>query len=87
MTSERHKNIWKRGKLCEKLSLCSNGLFVASAACLSSREAVIKVCCKTCRIKTMGGSRSGQLFLDNMLSGFMVWKGHITLLVVLNGSC
>lgn len=28
--------------------------FVASGACLSSREVVIKVCCKTCRIKTVG---------------------------------
>lgn len=39
----------------EKLSSCStDGLFVASAACLSGREVVIKVCCKTCRIKTVG---------------------------------
>lgn len=36
----------------EKLALCStDSLFAASAACLSSREVVIKVCCQTCRIK------------------------------------
>lgn len=35
--------------------------FVASAACLSSREGVIKVCCKTCRIKTVGEADLGSV--------------------------
>lgn len=35
--------------------------FVASAACLSSREVVIKVCCKTCRIKTVGEADLGSV--------------------------
>lgn len=64
--SERHRCIWKWGKLCEKLSLCSpDGLFVVSAACLSSWEVIIKVCCKTWQKKGDGrvgllGSHSGQ---------------------------
>lgn len=73
MASERHKNIWKCGKLCEKLSLCSTGLFVASAACLSSREAVIKVCCKTCRINMMGGADLGSCFWTICCQG--LWFG------------
>lgn len=36
--------------------------FVGSAACLSSREVVIKVCCKTCRIKTVGEADLGSVF-------------------------
>lgn len=35
-------------------NFCStDGLFVGSAACLFNRKVVIKVCCKSCKIKTV----------------------------------
>lgn len=77
--SERHRCIWKCGKLCEKLSLCfPDGLFVVSAACLSSREVVIKVCCKTCRRKAVGEWVFWAAILGNVLSGIAFWKGYRT---------
>lgn len=62
--SERQKDIWKCEKVCKKIFYAPLvACFVASAVCLSSREVVIKVCCKICRIKTVGevdlGSVSG----------------------------
>lgn len=46
-----------RNFLCSVMMAC----FEASAACLSSREVVIKVCCKTCRIKTVGEADLGSV--------------------------